>query len=300
VIAIGGAGADPSLSVGVEGAVRASVRALEKGVMPLEAAAEGLAVLEDNPSFNAGRGSSVRRDGTSIQMDALVMDSEGRLGGVAGIVLVRNPVRVAWDVALAGHGVMGGPGALGFARDHGHVAFDPWTPRAFGQWEMAMSKHRADGSAEPGEEVRAKPERATPDSVSVTPHNAVLLLRTQDDRFAAAASDGGMAAGLPGGIGAVPIPGAAVFVGPDGTVVVSGPANALTQRALAHAMYERMVQADSPRQAVSFGLEQVPDGIPIAAAAVNRRAFHVGSRGPVAWASLPTASGPPRGGTAPP
>jgi L-asparaginase/beta-aspartyl-peptidase (threonine type) len=298
VIAIGGAGADPSLSVDVEGAAQVSLRALERGVTPLEAAVEGLAMLEDNPSFNAGLGSSVRRDGTSIQMDALVMDSEGRVGGVAGIVLVRHPVRVAWDVAVAGHGVMGGPGALGFARDRGHVAFDPWTPRAHGQWEMAMSKHRAEGSTESEDGTPARPARATPESASTTPHNAVVLLRTQDGRFAAAASDGGMAAGLPGGIGAVPIPGAAVFVGPDGAVAVSGPSHALTQRAVAHATYERMVRADSPRQAVSFGLEQVPGGVPVAAAAVSRRAFHVGSRGPSAWASLPPASGP-RGGTVP-
>lgn len=286
VIALGGAGSDPSLSPEVDTAVRASLGALARGATPLQAVTAGLAVLEDAPAFNAGQGSSLRLDGSSIQMDALVMDSEGRMGAVAGIGLVRNPVRVALDVSDATLGMMGGAGAISFARMRGHGPFDPLSPRTQRQWEIATSKpdagpEPADGEASPGQ--------------SRQPHNAVLLLRTSDGRFAAAASDGGPVAGLPGAIGAVPIPGAAVFVGPAGAVVASGPRTPLVQERLAHTVYERMTQTDSPRQAVAFGLERVPaEIVEVALAAVNRRAFHVEARGPVAWGSnRPTANTDP-------
>ncbi len=298
MIAIGGAGAAMSLSGDAKEAVLMSLQALAQGKTPLEAAVEGVAVLEDNPSFNAGRGSAVRRDGTSIQMDALVMDSEGRVGGVAGIMLVQHPVRVALDLAQAGHGVVGGPGALGFARDRGHGAFDPWTPRAQRAWELAMAEDRVEGGAKPGDETRSRSE-GVPGATPTTPRNAVVLLRTREGRFAAAASDGGTSAGWAGGLGPVPIPGAAVFVGPEGATAASGPGNPMIQKALAHAMYERMLQADSPSKAVSWGLEQIPEGLPVVAAAVTPRTFHVGSRGPAAWASVPSV-GKPQDGTAPP
>ena len=52
-------------------------------------------VLEDDPAFDAGRGSVLNHSG-QVEMDAMVMDGANLdTGAVAGISNVRNPVELA-------------------------------------------------------------------------------------------------------------------------------------------------------------------------------------------------------------
>jgi L-asparaginase / beta-aspartyl-peptidase len=92
-----------SLSAEEEQSVRAALtRALEAGAAVLEAggaaldAAEAAVwVLEDDPNFNAGRGSVFTYDG-AIEMDAAVMDGRSRdAGAVTGVRRTRHPVSLA-------------------------------------------------------------------------------------------------------------------------------------------------------------------------------------------------------------
>lgn len=89
-----------------------------------------VAALEDDGRFNAGGGSIVRLDGVTIEMDAGVMDSRGRLGSVACIRRVKNPVLVARDVAASPHRMLCGEGATRFARVGGHPDHYSPTPRS--------------------------------------------------------------------------------------------------------------------------------------------------------------------------
>ena len=74
------------------GAARA--RLLAQG-SSLEAVADAVAVLEDDESCNAGKGSNLTLDGR-VECDASIMDGEsGAWGGVAAVSSVRNPIRVA-------------------------------------------------------------------------------------------------------------------------------------------------------------------------------------------------------------
>ena len=51
--------------------------------------------MEDDETFDAGRGSFLNRDG-KVQLDALIMDgSTLRAGGVGCVERLRNPVRAA-------------------------------------------------------------------------------------------------------------------------------------------------------------------------------------------------------------
>ena len=85
-------------------------------------------MLEDDPRFNAGTGSRVRLDGSTVQMDASVMSSEGKFGAVAGIENVKNPVKVARAVTNTPHILLAGDGATRFARTLGMEPYDPITP----------------------------------------------------------------------------------------------------------------------------------------------------------------------------
>jgi L-asparaginase / beta-aspartyl-peptidase len=307
VIGLGGAGSDVALSAAVLEAVRTSVKELSQNRAPLDAAVEGVVPLENNPELNAGMGSSIRFDGSSVQMDAAVMDSEGRLGIVASIARVKNPIRFARALADTPHPILVGGGAVGFARTKGYAPFNPATPRARAQRELALLKL---GSAQDAGVADAAALDATtgadqPDAADAGPKReagtsafdgdpeppagVAMVIRTPEGVFVVAASDGGRPASLPGQVGAVSIPGAAVFAGPKGAVAATGPDHLLIQEMLARVVYERMVQTASPRQAVAWGLKQLPDNVRVGMVAMNARASHVDARGPMAWASWTSA-----------
>src|ERR1700756_2270560 len=73
-------------SEGVRHALRAGYALLERGATSVDAVDAAVAILEDDETFDAGRGSFLTRDGR-VQLDALLMDggSTGQLkaGGVA-------------------------------------------------------------------------------------------------------------------------------------------------------------------------------------------------------------------------
>jgi beta-aspartyl-peptidase (threonine type) len=93
---------------------------LALGGSALDAVTEAVAVLEDDPLFNAGRGRVYTRAGTR-EMDACVMDgADGRAGAVAGILGPRNPVRAARAVLeRSPHVLLVGAGAVAFCREAG-------------------------------------------------------------------------------------------------------------------------------------------------------------------------------------
>ena len=120
-------------------ALGAGAKLLAEGGSALDAAVAAVALLEDDPLFNAGRGATFTFDG-GIELDAAVMDGRGRTAGaVAAVTSVRNPVLLARAVMERGpHVFLGGAGAERFAREHGFAEIDPvWfeTPERRRQFE---------------------------------------------------------------------------------------------------------------------------------------------------------------------
>ena len=83
---------------GVQNALTAGYALLAKGAGAVDAVEAAVAVLEDDETFDAGRGSFLTREGT-VQLDALLMDggSTGtlRAGGVACVERLLNPIHAA-------------------------------------------------------------------------------------------------------------------------------------------------------------------------------------------------------------
>jgi L-asparaginase / beta-aspartyl-peptidase len=106
--------------VGVRNALAAGWRVLERGGGALDAVEEAVVVMEDDETFDAGRGSFLNRDGR-VQMDALIMDGATlRAGGVGCVERVRNPVRAARKIlSESPHVYFVGEGAERFAEEHG-------------------------------------------------------------------------------------------------------------------------------------------------------------------------------------
>jgi beta-aspartyl-peptidase (threonine type) len=107
---------------GLETALDAGYAVLERGGTSLDAVTESVRILEDDPHFNAGRGSVLTHDG-AVEMDASIMDGKGpRAGSVAGIRHVMNPIELARLVMdKSPHVLLIGAGAEEFALEQGIV-----------------------------------------------------------------------------------------------------------------------------------------------------------------------------------
>jgi L-asparaginase len=107
----------------------------------LEAVAYAVSLLEDNPLFNAGMGSQIQSDG-KIRMSASIMDgTTHKMSGVINIEEVKNPVFVAKELLAYDDKVLGGEGAIKFARDNGFEAYSTETPERRAEYEKkAASK----------------------------------------------------------------------------------------------------------------------------------------------------------------
>ena len=105
---------------GVRNALAAGWRVLERGGPALDAVEETVVIMEDDETFDAGRGSFLNRDG-KVQMDALIMDGATlRAGGVGCVERLRNPVRAARKIlSESPHVYFVAEGAEQFAAEHG-------------------------------------------------------------------------------------------------------------------------------------------------------------------------------------
>jgi L-asparaginase / beta-aspartyl-peptidase len=126
----GGAWAMPDDAIaaheaGIANALAAGYARLEQGATAVDAVEAAVAVMEDDDTFDAGRGSFLTQDGR-VQMDALLMNGENlRTGGVACVERLRNPIRAARLVLdKSPHVYFVGTGAERFARQHGMALCD--------------------------------------------------------------------------------------------------------------------------------------------------------------------------------
>jgi beta-aspartyl-peptidase (threonine type) len=91
---------------------------LSEGGSSLEAVCVSIAVLEDSPLFNAGKGSVFSSKGT-IEMDASLMSGRDlSAGAVSCLKSVKNPIYVAKEVLEnCEHVLLSGEGALSFSKE---------------------------------------------------------------------------------------------------------------------------------------------------------------------------------------
>jgi L-asparaginase len=108
---------------------------LRKGASAMEVAVHVTKLLEDNPIYNAGRGSKIQADG-KIRMSASIMDgSLLRFSGVMNIEGIKNPVDLAMMLNDKSTRVMSDKGAAMKAREWGLPFKSPYTPGRVEEWK---------------------------------------------------------------------------------------------------------------------------------------------------------------------
>ena len=181
---------------GLGAALDAGERILARGGSALDAVEAAARVLEDDPVFNAGRGSVLNFDG-GIDLDAAIMDGKTRdAGAVAGLRTIRCPISLARAVMeRSAHVLLTFEGAEEFAREQGFETVDPaW-------FETAERRAQLDTVLAAGGQFDAEVKYGTIGAVALD----------EAGHVAAATSTGGLTAKRWGRIGDSPLIGAGTY-----------------------------------------------------------------------------------------
>ena len=294
VLAHGGAGARPQDRDGCEAAARAGQECLQDAGDSLQtallAAIRAVSVLEDDPRFNAGTGSVLRMDGVTIEMDAAVMDSLGKLGAVAGVRRVRHPVQVAAGVARTPHWLLCGEGAVRFARNLGFDEHDPATLQANIKHQELLAQLQRGKRLRHGEDNASFTDHWNyPAPLSIKPGDACdtvgAVVRDAGGNFAVAASTGGCTPSLLGRVGDTPIIGAGFYAGAAGAVAVSGIGEHIVRHLLAFRVHEWLAEGMPLDAALQRALALFDPAIDVGLIAVSASDSGACSNRDMPWAA---------------
>jgi L-asparaginase / beta-aspartyl-peptidase len=228
IIVHGGAGPirDDSLSARLEGCKAAALagwKILDQGGSATDAAETAVVVLEDNPLFNAGIGSTLNRLG-KVEMDAAIMEGQSlRAGSVAAVSRIKNPIKLARRIMEDGrHVMLVGEGALLFARQIGF----PECPS-----ESLIVDHRRKSWQD---------KHGTVGCVAVD----------SDGQLAVATSTGGIFDKLPGRVGDSPLIGCGTYADGYGAASCTGDGEAIIRVVLAKSAVDMLKAGADPQTAV--------------------------------------------------
>jgi len=199
---------------------------IQDGGTALDAVASAVAEMEDNPIFNAGRGSALNNKG-EVQMYASVMEgSYLRAGAVCLLSQVKNPVLFAKHLLEGGKTVfLGGPLAEEYAAQLG-IAQEPLS--------YFVTELQVQNFLEERERCRRLQLNFNP-----AVHGTVgCVARDRNGHLAAATSTGGTIYSQPGRIGDTSMLGAGTYAD-DRVCAISctGDGDALIRHVLAHSVF---------------------------------------------------------------
>ena len=231
----GGAGADPAfereeLRQGIRDAVAAGWAHLRDGGSAVDAVEAAVVAMEDNPRFNAGRGSVLTTDGT-VEMDASIMEGDTlRNGAVACVTNMRHPITLARRILDTDrYSLFVGEGAMARARALGIPFCD-------------------------AEELITDVQRRRLESVIGGTVGAVALDRR--GLIAAATSTGGMTGKPPGRVGDSPLIGCGTYAeSTSGGVSCTGEGEAIIRVVLARRALDILKMAGDPMHACQIAMD---------------------------------------------
>jgi L-asparaginase / beta-aspartyl-peptidase len=191
---------------GLKSALTAGYEILKRGGSSLDATEAAVRVLEDDPHFNAGKGSVFTSAGIN-EMDAAIMDGKTfAAGAVASLKHIKNPVSLARLVMeKSGHVMMDCEGAELFAKENGIELVDQKYFFTQERWN-ALQKIKA---AEKSRTSDAGKRFVITDQDRHGTVGAVAL--DQNGNLAAATSTGGTTNKRPGRVGDTPVIGAGTY-----------------------------------------------------------------------------------------
>ncbi|MNN13542.1 Isoaspartyl peptidase precursor [compost metagenome] len=222
-------------------ALRKGHEALMAGKPAMDAVTAAITVLEDDPTFNAGRGAVFTHDGKN-ELDASLMDGATlRAGAVAGVHTVKNPILLARAVMEhSPHVMMVGEGAEMFATEQKIPLVDPSYFRTEKRWQQLQRALKEEASGQAHADLETAKHFGTVGAVALD----------TEGKLAAGTSTGGMTNKRYGRVGDSPIIGAGTYANARCAVSGTGWGEFYIRLAAAHEICARMQYlGESPAQA---------------------------------------------------
>jgi beta-aspartyl-peptidase (threonine type) len=233
---------------GIANALAAGYALLAQGATAVDAVEAAVAVMEDDETFDAGRGSFLTQDGR-VQMDALLMNGENlRTGGVACVERLRNPIRAARLVLdRSPHVYFVGTGAERFARQHGMALCD--------NMELVIPREQKRLYQAQADELAGLPDETF--SGSLDSHDTVgaVALDTYGN-IAAGTSTGGTLNKAPGRVGDSSLIGCGCYADNlSAAVSLTGWGEPIMKLVLGKWAVDRVAAGDSPQQSAQAAID---------------------------------------------
>jgi L-asparaginase / beta-aspartyl-peptidase len=251
----GGAWAIPDDAVeahqsGVRTAAERGWDVLKRGGTALDAVEEAIVAMEDDDTFDAGRGSFLNEDG-KVQLDALMMDgSTLQAGGVGCVERLRNPIRAARKVLSdSPHIYFVGDGAERFAEEHGIALCaneDLVLERELTRWKDAKKQKM----------LTVPPEFSGPTQSSHDTVGAVAL--DANGKIAAGTSTGGTLNKAAGRVGDSSLIGCGCYADNQSAAVsTTGWGEPMMKLVLSKWAADRVELGDAPQQVAEAAIERL-------------------------------------------
>lgn len=205
---------EAKVRAGLTAALKAGKARLDEGGSALDAVEVAIRVMEDDTTFNAGKGSVFTHEGRN-ELDASIMDGNTKkAGSVAGVSIVKNPITAARAVMeKSKHVMLIGHGAEVFATKQNLEIVDPsyfWTEH---QWKKIQQIWRREAEIR-GAQLDAKDPVVDPVTKSKLGTVGAVALDAKGN-LAAGTSTGGMTNKMHGRLGDTPIIGAGTYADND-------------------------------------------------------------------------------------
>lgn len=230
---------------GLQEALRIGSATLKESGTAVEAVEAAVRSLEENPLFNAGRGSVLGADG-HIELDAAIMEgAHRRAGAVAGLRRTRAPISLArWLMDEGPHVFLSGEAADEFAAELGFEQM----PNSW--FEIAERRRQLEERLEHG---------GFDDDVKYGTVGAVAV--DLSGHVAAATSTGGLTAKRWGRIGDTPLIGAGNYADDRAAAIsATGSGEYFIRAVAAHQVAERVrMTGEKLQQAVDAVLADIAD-----------------------------------------
>ena len=232
---------------GVANALRAGWEILKGGGSAVDAVERAVVLMEDDVTFNAGKGSFLNASG-EVELDASIMDGRTfRAGAVAAVQNIRNPIRLARKIMEESeHVLLVGMGATRFARENGIKTCDPdflITARELERWR----KLQVDAKYTTKDSFRRK--NLPSDTVGAVAMDG-------EGNIVAGTSTGGTPNKYPGRVGDSPLIGCGTYAdNAVGGVSTTGWGEAIIKTVMAKTVIDLMeLNGKDPAEAVEEGL----------------------------------------------